>query len=170
MKGKIGSACTIQDFRARHDAWEKTGNAKCRDCQHLRLGNYCLAKKHTIGYPDKIFHCKKFKKIGAKKVVKKVNKNGYNPSIMDTAQGEDYLYKTENVQTIRHELFYGNANRNISKANGFWINITPQTHEMIHHTSKGGTIANQLRKQCQAIFEDKHSREDFMGLIGRNYL
>lgn len=92
-----------------------------------------------------------------------LDKNGYAPSIMPPIFGEPL----EGV-TVRHEIYFG-KNREISKANGFWINIPWQMHEILHNLPDKG-IDKTLKRICQKEFEKTHSRAEFMALIGKNYL
>ena len=96
-----------------------------------------------------------------------MGKNGYEPSILNTTQGEDYILKREVGDTARHEIYFGGKNRKISKQCGFWVNVCPQIHDKIHNNHE---LDLKLKKQCQARFEETHSRDEFMELIGRNYL
>lgn len=100
----------------------------------------------------------------------KLDRNGYAPSIM---QGEEecFVTKARNTKLDRHEIYFGTANRKISKENGFWVYLTLALHNM----SSIGVHFNrefdlQLKISCQREFEKTHSREEFRRLIGRNYL
>ena len=96
-----------------------------------------------------------------------MDKNGYGPSILDTNACEDFWSKQETHLTARHEIYFGNKNRSISKANGFWVYLSPQSHDYIHNNA----VADHLLKQeCQRKFEETHTREEFRTLIGRSYL
>jgi hypothetical protein len=69
-----------------------------------------------------------------------------------------------------HEIFYGTANRQISIANKFQVRLC-----MDHHTGQHGVHSNivfdlSLKRQAQEEFEKTHTREEFLKLIGRNYL
>lgn len=71
-----------------------------------------------------------------------------------------------------HHVFGGIANRKISDKNGFVVWLIPELHNM----SKDGVHFNReldlkLKRECQAAYEASgHSREEFIKLIGRNYL
>lgn len=65
-----------------------------------------------------------------------------------------------------HEI-YGGANRQISIKNGFCIPLCRQHHALITRDNASSLI---LKQQCQREYEKTHSREDFMCLIGKNYL
>lgn len=91
----------------------------------------------------------------------KLDKNGYAPSIM-------VGFRAENEYTVRHEVF-GGKNRKISKENGFWVAIYPDQHEMIHkHPNTGLDLT--LKRNAQSFYEKDHTREEFIALIGKNYL
>lgn len=70
-----------------------------------------------------------------------------------------------------HHIFFGTANRKISDKHHFtcWL-----CHE--HHTGSNHSVHRDrvldlvLKKVCQAKYEETHSREDFIKLIGRSYL
>jgi len=69
-----------------------------------------------------------------------------------------------------HHIWAGVANRRISDANGFWVYLCSFCHR-----SKGGAQYNnelnqKLKAECQQEFEKTHTREEFMKLIGKNYL
>lgn len=65
-----------------------------------------------------------------------------------------------------HEI-YGGANRKISMENGFCIPLCRQHHNIITNDNNSSLI---LKQMCQREYEKTHSREDFMRLIGKNYL
>ena len=64
-----------------------------------------------------------------------------------------------------HEI-YGGANRKVSMENGFCVPLCRRHHQVV--TDKA-SISKIFKRACQQIFEESHSREDFMKLIGRNY-
>lgn len=71
----------------------------------------------------------------------------------------------------KHHIFFGSGKRKTSEQNGFWCYLTPELHNM----SNNGVHFNreldlQLKQECQKRYEETHTREDFMDLIGRNYL
>lgn len=99
-----------------------------------------------------------------------MDKNGYAPSIMQT---DEYCYisKRENIDLVRHEIYYGTAHRKISKENGFWVYLDPFWHTISNNSiHKNKTLDILLKQVCQRIFEKTHSRDEFMKLIGKNYL
>lgn len=70
-----------------------------------------------------------------------------------------------------HEIFFGTANRKISIEQGFCVYLCPAHH----NTSNYGVHFNReldlkLKQLCQSKYEETHTREEFMKLIGKNYL
>lgn len=70
----------------------------------------------------------------------------------------------------RHHVYYGPL-RNISEENGFTVWLCGWHHDL---SNEGVHFDRQLDLEIkslgQRIYEETHSREEFMGLIGRNYL
>lgn len=70
----------------------------------------------------------------------------------------------------KHHIFDG-PNRQVSEENGFTCYLCRR-----HHTDGPAAVHNNisnmrlLQKACQKIYERRHSRKEFMDLIGRNYL
>lgn len=87
-------------------------------------------------------------------------------------QGNKECYLTgETWRLHKHHIFFGSGRRKVSEQNGFWCYLTPELHNM----SNNGVHFNreldlQLKQECQKRYEETHTREDFMDLIGRNYL
>lgn len=71
-----------------------------------------------------------------------------------------------------HHIFFGTANRKISDKNGFTVYLCQYHHEGTYgvHGKNGHKLDQELKQACQKKYEEKHSREDFIKLIGRNYL
>lgn len=87
-------------------------------------------------------------------------------------QNEKKCYVTEQTGRLhKHHIFFGTANRQISEDNGFWVWLIPEYHNAsdrgVHFNKEFDTL---LKQECQTKFEETHSREDFMRLIGRSYL
>lgn len=74
-------------------------------------------------------------------------------------------------QVEKHHIYEGTANRKVSEANGFWVYLSPYWHNSsnagVHHNENNN---KWLKRLCQRKFEETHTREKFMKLIGRNYL
>ena len=70
-----------------------------------------------------------------------------------------------------HHIYEGIANRRISEKMGAKIWLCGTHHNLSNdgiHFNKG--IDLEVKKEAQELFERKHSREEFMKLIGKNYL
>lgn len=101
----------------------------------------------------------------------KLDKNGYAPSILTGWEKVCLITGVDSGDLVRHEIYYGIKNRAISKKYGFWCYLVPE----LHNTSKNGVHFNKeldlsLKKTAQTKFEETHTREEFIKLIGRNYL
>ena len=63
--------------------------------------------------------------------------------------------------------------RKISEREGFWVYLAPWLHNQSNqgvHGKDGHELDMMLKKHCQMAYEKQHSREEFMALIGKNYL
>lgn len=70
-----------------------------------------------------------------------------------------------------HHIYFGNPWRKISDENGFTVMLCPGCHRTktsAVHRSKDTDL--RLKQIMQHEFEKQRSREDFIKLIGRNYL
>lgn len=70
-----------------------------------------------------------------------------------------------------HHIFFGNPRRKISEKNGFKVNLCPYCHRIdgvSPHKNRNNDL--MLKRLCQREFEKTHSREEFIKLVGRNYL
>ena len=80
----------------------------------------------------------------------------------------DYSEKTS---LHKHHVYEGTALRRISEAEGFFVWLCPQHHEFgekaVHRNHE---TSLQVQRQMQAEFEKRHTREEFIRLIGRSYL
>lgn len=68
-------------------------------------------------------------------------------------------------------MYPGNPNRRISEENGFWVWLRADWHNLASygvHFNKD--LDRKLKQACQEKFEETHSREEFVRLIGKNYL
>ena len=73
----------------------------------------------------------------------------------------------------RHHIYFGNPNRKISEANGFWVWLRWDWHNGAPygvHGRDGHDLDRRLKQECQERFEETHTREQFRQLIGKSYL
>lgn len=90
-------------------------------------------------------------------------------SILDTEKGVCYFCGAIG-QTHLHHIFFG-PNRKISDREGFTAYLCPACHEhgpWAVHTNRSSNY--MLKAKCQFEYEKTHTREEFMALIGKNYL
>lgn len=66
----------------------------------------------------------------------------------------------------KHHVYEG-KNRQASEKAGFYVYLCPEHHEMVHRNHEANL---RLKQVTQMEYEKTHSREDFMRIIGRNYL
>ena len=86
-------------------------------------------------------------------------------------QTEKVCYITGRTDNLHKHHIFGGSNRKKSEANGFYVYLIPELHNMsdagVHFNKK---LDMQLKRDCQRKYEETHSREEFMHLIGRNFL
>ena len=86
-------------------------------------------------------------------------------------QEEKECYVTGRTKGLHKHHIYGGPNRQISEKNGFYIWLIPTFHNLSDkgiHFDKAFDL--NVKRACQREYEKTHSREEFMKLIGRNYL
>ena len=71
-----------------------------------------------------------------------------------------------------HHIFFGTANRKVSEKNGLKIWLTSEEHRGTYgvHGKFGRDLDKKLKQDAQRKYEETHTREDFIKLIGKNYL
>ena len=89
-------------------------------------------------------------------------------SIMQT---EKECYITHQIDGLHKHHIYGGPNRRISEREGFYIYLIPDLHNMsnegIHYDKE---FDLRIKQECQRIYERTHTRQQFIDLIGKNYL
>ena len=89
-------------------------------------------------------------------------------------QTEKECYITGYTHNLhKHHIFFGNPNRKISEDNGFWVYLTGALHNQSNdgvHGKNGHELDLKLKQECQMKYEETHTREEFMKLIGKSYL
>ena len=70
-----------------------------------------------------------------------------------------------------HHVFGGTGRRKTSEREGFIVPLTNDEHNMsdtaVHFNKE---LDLYLKRLCQAKYEETHTREQFIRLIGRSYL
>lgn len=85
-------------------------------------------------------------------------------SIIQTGK---YCYLTGNTkeQLHKHHIFNGPL-RNWSEREGLWVYLSWSEHRKLHDTNEN---AYRLKAIAQYIYESKHSHEEFMQHVRRDY-
>ena len=82
----------------------------------------------------------------------------------------DYCYFCGKPAECIHEVYFG-KNRQISIKNGFCVGLCNYHHNMSDQSVHFNRDMNkELRQEYQEAFEKMFSHEEFMNLIGENYL
>lgn len=71
-----------------------------------------------------------------------------------------------------HHIYMG-ANRKASESNGFKVYLCGYHHNQSDngvHGKYGHDLDTALKQACQRRYEESHTRQDFIALIGRSYL
>ena len=69
----------------------------------------------------------------------------------------------EDVLHLHH--VYEGANKHVSDANGFTVWLCPEHHRQCHEEG----LDKPLKAFTQKVYEKKHTRDEFLKLIGKNY-
>ena len=71
-----------------------------------------------------------------------------------------------------HHIYFGVARRPIREKNGFKVWLCQEHHEGTYgvHGSKGHDLDIYLKQVCQKKYEETHTRDEFINLIGRSYV
>lgn len=105
----------------------------------------------------------------------KKKRKKHPPSIMAGEKGECFLCAklhgdyTEKY-TERHHVFFGGGLRDVSEQNGFTCNLCINHHREGPQAVHGNKdMREYLCRLFQEKYEETHTREDFMKLIGKDY-
>ena len=89
-------------------------------------------------------------------------------------QDEKVCYISGQTNNLhRHHIYFGTGLRQISEKHGFWVYLAGWLHNQSNdgvHGKNGRELDLMLKQHAQRKYEETHSREEFMKLIGRNYL
>lgn len=106
----------------------------------------------------------------------KKRRRKHPPSILHKKDGTCYLcIKLDSIYckypvTHKHHV-YGGPNRRISEENGFTVNLCPGHHEFTEAAvHRNYEYMRLIQEDCQREYEKEHTRQQFMDLIGKNYL
>lgn len=130
---------------------------------------YCRLNKKMINYTNDCIKCLRsepHKNKGINKRTSKQNKLEKSRfSILTNDLEHCYICKFQGKNTLKDDLHevYGGSNRKRSILNGF---VAPLCRE--HH--QNNKILNELKVTTQQIYEINHTRDEFIKLIGKNYI
>ncbi len=86
-------------------------------------------------------------------------------------QSEKKCFKTQSTYNLHKHHIFGAANRKHSETYGLWVWLRADWHNLsdygVHFNKEFDT---ELKQLAQRKFEETHTREEFMRLIGKNYL
>lgn len=87
-------------------------------------------------------------------------------------QSEKECFITRRTTDLhQHHIFAGHPRRAAADANGFWVYLVSELHNLsnygVHFNKEFDTW---LKKRCQAEFEKTHSREEFIAIMGMGFL
>ncbi len=83
---------------------------------------------------------------------------------------ECFICKSPYVE--EHHIFFGTALRKISEKYGFKVWLCAEHHRGTNgvHGKNGKKLNHYLKRCCQSKYEETHTREDFIKIIGKNFL
>ena len=88
-------------------------------------------------------------------------------------QTKKECYITGGTYNLHKHHIYAGGRRQISEREGFWVYLIGYYHNQSNdgvHGKNGHELDLKLKQDCQRKYEETHSREEFMALIGKNYL
>lgn len=103
-------------------------------------------------------------------------KKKHKASIMHEKDGRCYLCMLLNDDfrfhnNLHDHHIFGGSNRPVSEAEGLKVWLCPEHHTIgaaaVHLNHENMLL---LRREGQRVYEETHSREEFMKKFGRNYL
>lgn len=110
------------------------------------------------------------------KQTKKKRRKSHGKSILHCKDGTCYLCMKLNgdyrkYTALHKHHVYGGALRDISEREGFFAWLCLRHHidgaEAVHNNQENMRF---LQRECQKAYERTHTRQQFMELIGRNYI
>lgn len=83
--------------------------------------------------------------------------------------GERKCYITGSTRSLERHHIYAGGLRQVSEREGLWIWLHHDIHALAQQGKDNGWDI-YLRREGQKAYERTHSRDEFIALIGRNYL
>lgn len=78
-----------------------------------------------------------------------------------------------NGYTEEHHIYHGASNRKISEKNGFKVYLCVNHHRgtIGVHGKLGHSLDTRLKQECERRYiKQGHTKEEFIKLIGKNYI
>lgn len=93
----------------------------------------------------------------------------YSKSIL--SENKECYYCGASFWLEMHHIYFG-KNRSASEKHGFkcWLCEAHHRGYCGVHGAGGHFLDEKLKKECQAAYERTHTREEFVKIIGKNYL
>lgn len=88
-------------------------------------------------------------------------------------QDKKECYITGTTHNLHKHHIYAGGRRQISEREGFWVWLTGALHNQSNdgvHGKNGHALDLRLKQDCQRKYEETHSREAFLAVIGKSYL
>ena len=72
----------------------------------------------------------------------------------------------------QHHVLFGNPRRKYADEDGLWVWLCPEHHRGTHgvHGKEGHALDTALKKTAQQVYEQEHTREEWIQRYRRNYL
>lgn len=92
-------------------------------------------------------------------------------SVLTTNKGICYLCQRY-CNTELHHIIHAGCNKKRQERMGLIVYLCPECHRGTYgvHGTKGAERDKDLKRIAQKMYEEKHTREEWMSEIGRNYL
>lgn len=87
----------------------------------------------------------------------------------DITRSTRKCYITERTDNIELHHIYPGKNRKTSDEQGFWVCLTAEMHRKVHD-NPNKDLDLFIKRLCQRKYEETHTREGFLKLIGKSYL
>lgn len=84
-----------------------------------------------------------------------------------------FVCQIDNGRALQdHHIFFGTANRKLSEKYGLKVWLCYEHHQGTNgvHGKNGKNLNIKLKKIAQRIFEQKHTREEFISIFGQSYI
>lgn len=81
-----------------------------------------------------------------------------------------YRCKKKTAVDFHHILNGSKYMRQRAEEIGAWIWLCPACHRWVHGTGEGAKYQRLLKGLCQSLYEQEHSRREWMAIAHKNYV